>query len=320
MSDRKHISLVAPCYNEKDNIPELFDRVRAAMSAFPQYTWDLLLIDNSSTDGTIEVIREMSKRHAELRAIINARNFGHIRSPHHALCQTDADATIFLASDLQDPPELIPDFIRKWEHGAKIVVAVKQQEESSFVIKYVRKFYYRLLDRLADVPVIKDFTGFGLYDRVVMDALKTMNDPYPYFRGMLSEIGYSIETIPFFKPMRKRGLTKNNFYSLYDMAMLGITSHSKVPLRLATLAGFTLSAFSLLVSVVYLVMKLIYWDRFTAGMAPVLIGVFFFLSVQLFFIGLLGEYVGWIFTHVKNRPHVFERERIGFDKKPAQGK
>ena len=313
IQQRKHISVVAPTYNEEENLRELHRRVSEQMQKFTHYTWDLLIIDNASTDRTVQILRELSSQFPEVRGIVNSRNFGHFRSPHHALCVTDADATIYMASDLQDPPELIPDFIRRWEDGFKIVVGVKQQEEASFTIRNLRWIYYRVLDLVSEVPVIKDFTGFGLYDRVIMDQVRRLNDPYPYFRGQLSEIGYEVAQVHFVKPRRERGLTKNNFYTLFDAGMLGVTSHSKVPLRLATMTGFCLSAISLLVAITYLILKLVYWDRFTAGTAPTLVGLFFFLSVQLFFIGIIGEYVGWIFTQVKGRPLVIERERIGFN-------
>lgn len=308
----KLISIVAGCYNEAQNVEEFVARVSAVFEKLPQYRFEILLMDNASTDGTPEIIRRLAAQEPRLKAIFNARNFGHIRSPYYGMLQVQGDAVIGMASDLQDPPEVIPQFLAKWEEGYKAVVAIKNQSEEAPLFFFVRKSYYRLIHRLAEFDIIQNFTGFGLYDRSVIDYLHKLNDPYPYLRGLISEIGLPTAHVPFLQPTRKRGLTKNNFYSLYDMAMLGITNHSKIPLRLATMMGFALSFFSLLIGLGYLVYKLLFWQRFNIGVAPIVIGLFLFSSVQLFFIGIVGEYIGAIHTQVLQRPLVVERERINF--------
>jgi glycosyltransferase involved in cell wall biosynthesis len=241
-----------------------------------------------------------------------------VRSPYHAILRSSGEAVITLACDFQDPPSMIPDFVAKWEQGSKVIMAVKSGSEESLLMSVVRSSYYKLVARLSAVEIIKDATGFGLYDKALIEALRRIDDPYPYFRGLVSDIGYPVTTIPFHKPQRKRGITKNNFYTLYDLAMLGITNHSKVPLRVATMAGFAVGALSLLVAMGYLVAKLLFWSSFTVGIAPLIISLFFFSSVQLFFIGILGEYIGSIHTYVQKRPLVIECEAINFDG-PATG-
>ena len=308
----KLISVVAGCYNEAENLEEFVARVHAVFAQLPQYAYEIIIIDNASTDGSGEILRRLAATDRRLKVILNARNFGHIRSPYYALLQARGDAALALASDLQDPPELIPQFLAKWEEGYKAVVAVKNQSEETPFFFAIRRLYYRLIHRLADFDVIQNFTGFGLYDRQVLDYCREIKDPYPYFRGIISDIGLPTATIPFVQPARKRGLTKNNFYVLYDMAMLGITNHSKVPLRIAAMAGFAMSFLSLLLGIAYLVYKLLFWNQFSVGLAPVVIGLFLFSSVQLFFIGIVGEYIGAIHTQVLDRPLVVERERLNF--------
>ncbi len=307
-----HISVVSGCYNEEGNVSDLYERVKAAIESLPGYTFELILIDNASTDATVERLRELAARDERVRVIINARNFGHIRSPYYALLQSEGDVTIAMASDLQDPPELIPQFVKKWEEGYKIVAAVKTDTAESRVMWFFRSLYYRLVSRLASVELLQHFTGFGLYDRRVIEVLRTIEDPYPYLRGLISEIGFDIARVPFTQPERKRGKTKANFYVLYDMAMLGITTHSRIPMRLASMAGFFLSAFCAFVGFLYLVAKLVFWNQFQLGLAPVVIGVFLMSSALLFFIGVLGEYVSSIQQHVRRLPLVVERERINF--------
>jgi glycosyltransferase involved in cell wall biosynthesis len=248
-----------------------------------------------------------------VRLIVNARNFGHVRSPYHAILQARGDAVVCMAADFQDPPEMLASFVAKWREGYKVVVAVKQTSRESRVMWALRSAYYRMSRRIADVELIENYTGFGLYDREFVEIARSLDDPYPYFRGLIAELGLSLARVPYTQPRRARGITKNNFYTLYDVAMLGITSHSKVPIRLATMVGFTLSALSLLVSIGYFVLKLLFWDRFELGTAPLLIGFFFFASVQMFFIGLIGEYVAAIHTRVMKRPLVVEKERVNFD-------
>lgn len=306
----KHITVVTPCYNEEDNVEEVYRQARAVFADIEGVTYEHLFIDNFSSDRTPDILRAMAAADPKVKVILNARNFGHIRSPYYGLLQAGGDAAILLVSDLQDPPELMKDFVAAWIKGAKLVVGVKPSADESGLMFAIRRMYYRTVTRIADVKLVQNFTGFGLYDRQVLEQLRRIDDPYPYLRGLISEVGFDPVQIPYNQPRRKRGITKNNFYTLYDIAMLGITSHSRVPLRIATMAGFVLSGSSLLISLVYLVLKLIFWQEFSAGTAPILIGMFFFASVQLFFIGLLGEYVGAILTHVMKRPLVVERERI----------
>jgi len=311
---RKLLSLVSGCYNEEENIPELYERVTRVMEEqLPEYDYEYVLIDNSSTDRTVAVLREIARRDKRIKVIVNTRNFGPIRSGYHALFQTKGEAVIALASDLQDPPEMIPQFVRKWEDGYKIVLAQKTESEEFFLFYWIRTAYYKTVKRLSDVNMIEHVTGFGIYDRCVIEEVRKVDDPYPYFRGMICDFGYEIFLIPFRQPGRKRGISHNNFYSLYDLAMLGITNHSKVPLRLATFSGFCLAAVSLLVAFGYFIYKLLYWSRFEPGSAPLVIGFFFFGAVQLIFIGILGEYIGSIHTQVLHRPPVIEKERINFD-------
>jgi len=308
----KLISVVAGCFNEAENLEEFTGRVCAVFETMPQYRLEIIVMDNASTDGSQELLRRLALAEPRLKAILNSRNFGHIRSPYYGMMQASGDVVIQMASDLQDPPELIPQFLAKWEEGFKAVVAVRAQSEEAAFFLFLRRTYYRMVHRLAEFDIIQNFTGFGLYDRAVIDYCRGLDDPYPYFRGLISEIGLPTAQIPFHQPNRKRGLTKNNFYSLYDMAMLGVTNHSKLPLRIATMMGFALSFLSLLLALAYLIYKLLFWDRFAIGLAPVVIGLFLFSSVQLFFIGILGEYIGAIHTQVLQRPLVVERERINF--------
>lgn len=309
----KHITVVTPCYNEEDNVEEVYRQARAVFADIEGVTYEHLFIDNFSSDRTPDLLRAMAAADPKVKVILNARNFGHIRSPYYGLLQAGGDAAILLVSDLQDPPELMKDFVAEWLKGAKLVVGVKPSADESGLMFAIRRMYYRTVTRIADVKLIQNFTGFGLYDRKVLEQLRRIDDPYPYLRGLISEVGFDPVQIPYNQPRRKRGITKNNFYTLYDIALLGITSHSRVPLRIATMAGFVLSGLSLIISLVYLVLKLIFWQEFSAGTAPILIGMFFFASVQLFFIGLLGEYVGAILTHVMKRPLVVERERINME-------
>jgi glycosyltransferase involved in cell wall biosynthesis len=308
------ISIVAGCFNEEDNIRELYERITSVLGqGLPQHSYELILIDNCSTDNTVGELRRIAREDKRVKIILNTRNFGHIRSGYHAILQARGDAVIIMASDLQDPPEMIPQFVRKWEEGYKIVLAQKTESEESAIFFFIRSTYYNLINRLSEIPLVKNVTGFGLYDRCVVEDIRRINDPYPYFRGLICDLGYDRALIPFTQPLRKRGITKNNFYTLYDIAMLGITNHSKVPLRLAALAGFGLSAFSLLVALIYLVYKLLFWSQFQAGAAPIVIGLFFLGAVQLFFMGIIGEYVGSIHTQILHRPPVIEKERINFD-------
>ncbi len=315
----KHITIVTPCFNELENVEPLHDQIAAVMASLPNYTYDHLYIDNASTDGTDAILRRLAAQDPRVRVIFNTRNFGHIRSPYHGLLQGEGDAVICMASDLQDPPALIPQFIARWEEGYKVVMGVKSSSQETPLFYFLRTAYYRILHSLSDVDLIEHFTGFGLYDRTVIQTLRQIRDPYPYFRGLIAELGYKKAIIPFEQPRRVRGLTKNNFYTLYDMAMLGLTNYSKVPLRMATMLGFGSALVSFLVGLAYLIYKLIAWQNFSLGLAPVIVGLFFFGSVQLIFLGILGEYIGAIYTQVLNRPLVIEQERINFPPRPTDG-
>lgn len=308
------LTIMTPCYNEEGNVREVYRQVKAAMESIPGYDYDHLFIDNASTDKTVEILRELAAADKRVRVIVNTRNFGHVRSPYHAFLQARGDAVMGCAADLQDPPELIPQFVEKWQEGYKVVIGVKQGSKESWLMSRTRTFYYRLVGRLSsDVALVHNFTGFGLYDREVVEQFRSTNEQYPYFRGLVSDFGYERAEVQFKQPARTSGRTKNNFFSLYDIAMLGVTNHSKVPLRLATMAGFAISVLSLLVAFGYLIAKLLFWDQLQVGVAPLLIGIYFFGAVQLFFIGVLGEYIGAIHTQVHKRPLVVERERINFE-------
>jgi len=308
------VSVVSGCYNEEENVRELYDRVcRVFKDELPEYAFEFIFIYNASEDRTVDILKEIARADKRVKIIINNRNFGHVRSGYHALLQARGQAIIAMASDLQDPPELIPQFLRKWQEGYKIVLAQKCGGAGSPLFFMVRRLYYYIVTRLSETPLVKDVTGFGVYDRKVIEDVRQIGDPYPYFRGLICDLGYQRALIPFTQPVRKRGLTKNNFYTLYDLAMLGITNHSKVPLRIAAFSGFCLGGLSFLVAFAYLVYKLVFWSSFQLGTGPVVIGLFFFAAVQLFFIGILGEYIGSIQTQVLKRPPVIERERINFD-------
>jgi polyisoprenyl-phosphate glycosyltransferase len=309
----KNISIITGCYNEEENVQELYERVKKVMDSLEGYHYEHIFIDNASKDRTVDILRQIAANDRNVKVIVNARNFGHIRSPYHAFLQTKGDAVIGIVADLQDPPEMIPEFIHKWEAGYKIVIGVKEKSEESPIFFAVRKLYYHIIGKLSDIPLVNNFTGFGLYDRAVVEICRKIDDPYPYFRGLICDIGYERAEIPYLQPVRRRGLTKNNFYTLYDIGMLGITNHSKVPLRLAAMTGFAVAFLSLLVAFAYFLYKLVFWNSFTVGIAPLVIGIFFFGAVQLFFIGIIGEYIGAIHTQVLKRPLVVEKERINFD-------
>lgn len=303
------MGLVLPCYNEEGNVEELYERLAKVFDCLPQYTFELLFIDNASSDRTVEKIKSLMARDRRVKLIVNARNFGHVRSPFHALLESSGDCVIAMSTDLQDPPELIPEFLAQWERGAAMVLGKKKASQESWIFFMVRGIYYRIARTMADVALLEHVTGFGLYDRRVVEIMRGFNDPYPYGRGMIAEIGLPYVTIPYDQPLRKRGITKNNFYTLFDVAMLGFTSHSKVPLRVATIAGFLLSAISLLLAISFLILKLTFWKSLPAGYAPAVIGIFFLGSVQIFLIGLVGEYVGAVLTQVRKRPLVVEASR-----------
>jgi glycosyltransferase involved in cell wall biosynthesis len=308
------LSIVSPCYNEEGNVCEVHQRVQAAMRTLPGYDYEHLFIDNASKDKTVVELRALAAADKRVKVILNTRNFGQIRSPYYGVLQASGDAVITVVSDLQEPPELIPQFAKKWEEGYKVVIGVKRGRKESRVMYGLRSLYYWLVNKLStDVELVQHFSGFALYDREVVEQMRSTEEQIPYVRGLICDLGYERAVIEFEQGVRKHGRTSNNFYRLYDYAMLGITSHSTVPLRAATLAGFVLSVLSMLVALGYLVAKLAFWSKIQLGMAPLLIGIYFFGAVQLFFIGMLGEYIASIHTQVHKRPLVVERERINFD-------
>jgi glycosyltransferase involved in cell wall biosynthesis len=315
---QKTLTILTPCYNEEANVREVYLRVRAAVAAAGNYRYEHIFIDNASSDNTLNELKALAAEDRNVKVIRNTRNFGPVRSPMHALYQASGDAVIGIVADLQDPPEMIVDLVRKWEEGYPVVITVKSASDENGLMFWIRKKYYRLANRLSGIETYENFTGFGLFDRKVVEIIKEMNDPYPYFRGIIAEIGMKRFEIPYHQPARKRGLTKNNFYSLYEMAMLGITNLSKVPLRLVTFSGFVGSLVSVLVSLAYLIYKLIFWSHFSVGIAPLVIGVFFFMSIQMLFMGIIGEYIGTIHTLVQKRPLVVEQERINFEYGPGE--
>ena len=308
---KKLISVVTACFNEEDNIEKLYLQVSQIMKLLP-YSYEHIFIDNSSTDATVEKLKKLAKKDINLKLIVNTRNFGSIRSPYYGVIQSSGDACILIPSDFQVPPELIKEFIKPWEKGFKIVMAKKETSSGNSFMVFLKTKYYKFMNRIADVDILENCTGFGLFDKDVINILRKLDEPYPYFRGLLMEIGYPVAIVPYNEPKRIHGVTSYNFYSLYDYFMLGITEHSKLPLRMITMFGFLISILSLLIAAFFLITKLLFWDTFTVGVSPILIGMFFLGAVQFFFIGILGEYIGSIKTRQKNMPLVIERERVNF--------
>ena len=309
----KKISIVTACYNEEENIEALYLAVKSIMEkSLNNYNYEHIFIDNCSSDKTVSIIRNIAKTDKNIKAIINSRNFGHIRSPVYGLLQADGDAVISLVADFQDPPELIVDLVAKWEEGHDTVLAIKIRSNENKILFKLRTWYYNLLSTLSEVKIYKNFTGFGLYSKKVMNEIRKIPDPYPFFRGIIAEVGYKIALIEYTQPARRQGFSKNKFYSLYDMAILGIISNSKIPLRLAVLIGSLSSFLSFLVGIFYFIAKLIFWEQINLGVAPLIIITTFMFSIMLFFIGVIGEYIGAIYTQVLNRPLVHEEERINF--------
>ena len=309
----KLITIFAPCFNEEKNLKELYGKIASQIKKFPNYKFEILFIDNNSVDNTVEVIRELNAFDPRVKAIVNRRNFGQVRSPFWGLMQAKGDAVINMASDLQDPPEMIPSFIKLWEEGSLVVMATKEKSRTNSLSHLCRRAYYKILSSMSDVSLINDATGFGIYDRKVLDSLRAIRDPYPYVRGLISELGYEIRTLPFVQDQRVAGKSSNNLFTLYDFAMLGLVSHSMLPIRVAGMLGLLIGLFSFVLGVYYAIRKLVYWDDFAMGVAPLVVGIFFLFGLMFIFIGLLGEYMGSIHNFVRNRPLVSEKERIGFD-------
>ena len=312
--EKKLISVVTPCYNEDENIIEVYQQVKTVIEKqLSDYSYEHIFIDNASTDKTAELLKDIATTDKNVKVIINSRNFGHIRSPVYGMMQAQGDVVISLVADLQDPPQMIVQFIREYEQGYNIVLAVKESSRENGLMYKSRNLYYRLLHKVSDVEIFKNYTGFGLYDKKTMQALKQMPDAYPFFRGMVAEIGYKVKKIYYDQPIRHKGTTKNNFYTLYDIGILGLINNSKVLLRLSIFIGFIIGLLSIIIGIFYFIMKLIYWDSLSIGVAPMVVGGSLMFSILLFFIGILGEYIGQIHTQVLNRPLVFEQERINFD-------
>lgn len=312
---RKKISVVIPTYNEEANVIPLADAIVGVLTGeLPEYDYEIIFIDNHSKDSTQMKLRQLCRENKRIKAIFNARNFGQMRSPVHGLKQATGDCVIRMCADFQDPVEMIVQFVREWEQGHKIVIGVKKASKEKRIMYWIRACYYKLIRKITDIDHIEQFTGFGLYDKAFVDVVRSLHDPMPYLRGIIAELGFDYKAIPYVQQKRRAGKSKNNFYTLYDYAMVGITSYSKVVMRLATFLGFSVAALSFLAGIFYLVLKIMYWDRFSAGIAPMLIGIFFLGALQLFFIGFLGEYVLSINTRVLDRPLVVEEERLNFEK------
>ena len=310
----KKISIMIPCYNEEENVVPISEAVvRELTDSLPEYDYEILFIDNDSKDNTRPLLREICKKNPKIKAIFNVKNFGQFNSPYYGMLQTTGDCTICMCCDFQDPVEMIPKLVHEWENGYKIVCAIKTTSKENKIMRFLRTCYYKLIRKMSNVEQIEHFTGFGLYDKSFIEVLRNLKDPSPFLRGIVAELGYRRKDIPYEQAKRRAGKTHNNFYTLYDAAMLSFTSYTKIGLRLATFCGVGVGIVSFLVGMVYLILKLIMWDNFPMGMAPVLIGMCFLGSVQLFFIGLLGEYVLNINTRVMNRPLVIEEERLNFD-------
>ena len=307
----KKISIVTPTFNEEQNIEKLCLEISKEISK-TNYDYEHIVIDNSSTDNTIKILKELSKKSKNLKVIINKKNFGHIRSPMHGMFQASGDVVILMMSDFQDPIELITQYIKEWENGSKVVMGQKDSSDENFLIHHIKNIGYKFINKISDDPLLINTTGSGLYDKSIIDIIKKIDDPYPYFRGLISEITNETKLIKYHQPKRTKGKTKNNFYTLYDIGILGIVKHSKIPLRLMTIFGFLFSFFSILTAIIFFIYKLIYWDSFDLGIAPIIIGVFALGSVQILILGFIGEYVMNILTQTRKLPLVIEKERINF--------
>lgn len=309
----KKISILIPCYNEEENVVPISKAIVSELKTnLPSYDYELIFIDNDSKDNTRPLLREICKQNPKVKAIFNAKNFGQFNSPYYGMLQCSGDCVISMCCDFQDPVELIPQLVAEWEKGAKIVSCIKTQSKENPVMRMMRTIYYRIIKKMSSIDQIEHFTGFGLYDSSFIEVLRNLNDPTPFLRGIVAELGYKRVNLEYTQAKRRAGKTHNNFFTLFDAAMLSFTSYTKVGLHMVTIAGMVLSVLSLLAALIYLVLKLFMWDSFSAGMAPLLIAIFFFNAVELLFIGFVGEYVMGINTRVMNRPLVIEEERINF--------
>lgn len=310
----KKVSILIPCYNEEENVVPMSEAiVELFTQQLPQYDYELLFIDNDSHDNTRPLLREICSKNHKIKAIFNAKNFGQFNSPYHGILQTTGDCVISMVCDFQDPLELIPQYLEEWENGYKIVIGIKTSSKENKLVYFLRSIYYKMIKKFSNVEQIEHFTGSGLYDREFVEVLRNLKDPTPFLRGIVAELGYKRKEIPYEQPQRRAGKTHNNWYSLYDAAMLSFTSYTKIGLRLATFMGLFIGGVSFVIAIVYLIMKLIFWDTFSAGMAPVLIGMFFLGAAQLFFLGFMGEYILSMNQRIMNRPLVIEEERINFE-------
>lgn len=313
MENKKLISFVIPCFNEEGNVENISNAIiKLFDNELSKYNYEIIFIDNDSKDNTRKLIRELCKNNSNIKAIFNVKNFGQFNSPYYGILNANGDAIVSIACDFQEPVEMIPKFVKAWEEGYKIAIGVRKTSTDNFIFKIFKSIYYDLIKKFSNVEQIKMFTGFGLYDKEFIDILRKLDDPTPFFRGLVAELGYKIKQIPFEQGKRMKGKSSNNFYTLYDAAMLSFTSYTKIGLRFATFLGAIASTISLIIAIVYLVMKLLYWDRFPAGMIPVLIGMLFLGSIQILFIGIIGEYVLAINQRTMKRPLVVEEERINF--------
>ena len=311
----KKVSILIPCYNEEDNVIPMSEAiVNLFTTQLTQYDYELVFIDNDSKDTTRPKLRKICDKNPHIKAIFNAKNFGQFNSPYYGIRQTTGDCTISMVCDFQDPIELIPRYLEEWKKGYKIVIGIKTSSKENKLVYGLRTLYYKIIKKFSDVEQIEHFTGSGLYDKEFVQVLRDLKDPTPFLRGIVAELGYKRKEIPYEQPKRRAGKTHNNFFTLYDAAMLSITSYTKVGLRACTFLGMICGTISALIGLIYLILKLLFWNRFAAGMAPILIGMFFLGSLQLFFIGFIGEYISSINRRVMNRPLVVEEERINFDK------
>ncbi len=306
------ISILIPTYNEEENISELIEKIINNIDN-NKFDYEIIVIDNHSEDNTAKIVKNLIKQNKKIRLIINNKNYGHLRSPFYGLMQTKGDASILINADFQDPPELIGKLLSMWKEGADVVLLKKEKSEENKLMFFIRSFFYSFLNRISDIKLPSNTTGSGIFDKKFIQNLKKINDPYPYFRGLIYEIGGNIKYLDFKQPIRKYGKTKNNLYTLYDLAMLGIIKHSKFPIRILTITGMFLTIVSVLTALFYFFMKLIFWEKFQMGIAPIVIGFFIFGAFQIFFLGIIGEYVLNINTQSRNLPLVIEKERVNFD-------